>query len=145
MSDQEELIKRGKQLCVAIADKADELSAILHALSTAETRQPKQQDKYGEPTWAYLVKVPIPEKIYLTRVFREYAVEQGILPEKVSELWNGSPVSEGFVRYFQRTGKKWKNWTTVWQNWVTNDNKRRAKPTESRFDRLSSAVGRTRR
>lgn len=141
MEEKDELIKRGKQICVEITSKADELYAILHVLSTAETRQPKAQDKYGEPTWVYLVKVPIPDKIMLTRAFREFAVANGFREDKVSELWNGSPTSEGFVRYYQRTGTKWKNWTKVWQNWVTNENKRRAKPSDSRFDRLAKTRG----
>lgn len=139
--EQAELVKRGKQLCVDISGKADELYAVLHAISQADSRQPKVQDKYGEPTWSYLVKVAIPDKIHLTRAFREFAVENGFREDKVSELWNGSPTSEGFVRYYQRTGTKWKNWTKVWQNWVTNENKRRAGPRESRFDRV---VGKTR-
>jgi hypothetical protein len=139
-----ELIRRARRLIADATDKLKELSEIVSELTNGEGLKPREQDKYGEPTWAYMVKVRIPVNIYLTRKFREYAVSQGFNEVAVSELWNGTPLAEGFVQYFRRTGKKNQNWTLTWENWVRNANKFKSKPAGpvSRFDRAVGKGGR---
>jgi len=141
-SEHIELVKRFRRLVVDVQAKVTEMDQIVTMLADEiPTRQVKEQDEYGEPTWAYMVKVAIPKDIKLTRRLREYAVEAGFQESAVSELWNGGPTSEGFVRYYRRTGRRWLNWSLVWMKWVRDEKVRKhgvpARGGESRFDRLS--------
>jgi hypothetical protein len=141
MTEETDLVKRGMQLLREIEGKSKELGAILLGLAEPVQRQVATTDKYGEPTWAYMVNVRIPDAIKLTRHLREYAVSQGFNEAAVSEMWNGGPMKEGFVQYYRKTGKKFSNWSLVWMTWVRNE-KTRPSGGGSRFDRLVGKEGR---
>ena len=67
------------------------------------------------PSFNFEKKVPIPTNIFLTPQMLEYARKKGCNGDHVHSLF------EGFTNYYGKSGKKWKNWTLVWYDWVRND------------------------
>ena len=119
------------------AAKAIEAASLAMGEFTGKVvKRPSEVDKYGEPTWNYLSKRTIPDELYMTRAFLEYAQEWGFTPEQANIIMFGAkPDSgsnyEGFIRYYQRNADnkngRWSRWTLVWQKWVRAQRERKAK------------------
>lgn len=105
----------------------DEAAAILEAVYEPAQRTRSALDANGEPTWDYLVKMPIPKDIHVTKAFAEYAARFEMSLESAQILMNGKGTYEGFRAYYQRVGTKWQSWTMVWQKWVRSEHERKQK------------------
>lgn len=138
-----ELLKKINRVLSTVASNVAELTELMQALAGEPGRRRRELDKYGEPTWIYAVKRGIPKDLKLTRYFIEYAAEFGFSQESAQILMNGKGSYKGFIGHYRESGKKWQDWTKVWERWVRTERERKDKaqqqqPTGSatRFDKL---------
>lgn len=149
---QAELIKKGERLLRTVLQAASDLQDVMLELQGKHAKRIPEKDEYGEPTWAYAVKRPVPEEIYVTRAFREYAAKYGFTPEQTEILMHGAPAGsgssyEGFKKYYARMmgqpNGKWARWTLVWQKWIREQRERKKQKDAgraSRFDQQRTRV-----
>lgn len=95
-----------------------------------ERRKTKETDEAGEPTWRYQARVVIPKNFYLTKRMAKYAIDRGFAEQKIREMF------DGFVRWYNKNGKKWQDWTRVWMDWVRREQERSSAPKMKTTDRM---------
>jgi len=120
--EREQILKKANALVLTIVRSTGELQSLIGALRVNKKVGGKRKDKdeFGDPTYAFEVKVRIPEDIKLTRKMRNYAAEKGFNASTVQAVWTE------FFEYYRRTGKKFQDWTLTWYTWVRTEVSRRA-------------------
>jgi hypothetical protein len=78
-------------------------------------KQKRELDVLGEPMFAFNAVVPIPKDFYITKILWQYAAVNGFKDEEIKSM------ADAFVRYYNKSGKKWKHWSKVWMDWVQRD------------------------
>lgn len=97
-----------------------ELMNLATALRTAaakidvmvQRKKSKDLDDNNEPTFRYRAKVAIPAGFYLTKRLIAYARKHGMTDKDIEQE------AAAFVRWYNKSGKKWMDWGRVWMDWV---------------------------
>lgn len=136
-----ELLKKINRVLRAVSSNVVELTELMEVLAGDRTKRAKQLDQYGEPTWIYAIKRKIPADFRLTRKFLEYGAEHGFNEDSMKILMHGKGSYSGFIAYYKESGKKWQDWTKVFERWVRTERERKDKAqqpaaTATRFDKL---------
>lgn len=136
-----ELLKKINRVLRSVAGNVAELTELMEALAGGPAKRAKQRDEYGDPTWVYAVKRKIPDDFRLTRKFIEYGAEHGFTEESMKVLMHGKGSYSGFIGYYRESGKKWQDWTKVFERWVRTERERKDKAQQpaaaaTRFDKL---------
>lgn len=126
-SEEDTLFKSAMRDIVNAQQALNAATEKLLALHDPATRGTSAVDDHGEPTWNYLVKVGLPADIRLTKKFIDYAKTFGFNEESANTLMHGKGTYEGFIKYYQRVGRKWQRWSLVWQKWVRTEHDRKQK------------------
>lgn len=111
-----ELITKARRIITTSLSLGTELQGIVEAIGAGGQRKRRKLDENGEPTWEFLVRVPLPKDIFVTKTFRKYAEQNGLNGERCDHEFLK------FCNYYNRTGKRWQSWIAVWQKWVRSNN-----------------------
>lgn len=95
-----------------LATAARSLAARIDVI--VQRKKTKDLDENSEPTFRYNAKVAIPKEFFLTKRLAHYAAVQGMNTERIKTEF------DAFVRYYNKTGRKWQDWSRVWMDWVRN-------------------------
>jgi hypothetical protein len=82
-------------------------------------RAKKNLDEWGEPTFSFDAKVPIPKDFRVTSVMFNYAKSKGFEEKAIRDL------ETHFKDYYAKTGTKWMSWSSVWRDWVRREAERK--------------------
>lgn len=95
-----------------LATAARSLAARIDVI--VQRKKSKDLDENGEPTFRFNAKVVIPKEFFLTKRLAKYATDHGMSVERTKTEF------DNFVRYYNKTGRKWQDWSRVWMDWVRN-------------------------
>ncbi len=112
LGDQErtELMK----LAVQLRSCAESIDRIV------KRKRSKDVDDNGEPTFRFAAKVQIPQNFYLTKRLVAYASSKGFDDAGIKRML------DEFIRYYNKSGVKWMDWSRVWYDWVSREVKRQS-------------------
>jgi hypothetical protein len=115
--EQRNVMTRFKRLALGLRNLAQEFSEIVAVMESPKPDLAKsRKDVNDEPVFRYLVRVGIPDDIYLTRRMREYAKERGYSDDKdIERTFNEC------CEYYRRTGAKWQDWMLVIYKWFRTE------------------------
>ncbi len=102
-----------------LMDLSRRLRAVADSIDAITDKRPKKAvDENGEPTFRFAAKVSLPDDFRITKKLQAYAAKAGFSQDKIDRL------HETFVTYYRKEGRKWKDWGSVWMEWVRREKDR---------------------